>query len=378
MADKIVRTVCGDIDPEDLGLTTAHEHTISDMTDLVAAVVQYKEMIPAEMLEARPENLAFLRSGAALFSDDCSPHNDVDWLIGELGFFRDKAGGGCVVDASPIGMRGDTSLMRRASAETGVNIVVCTGLYYEAGRAEKYRSYTPQQVYDLCMREVREGIAGSEDEDGVRVYPGFVKCGMSSEDGLTCPQCEWDTLEALARIAGETGLSLHVHSGKPMGEELVCSVARFALDHGCPADRLNMMHLDQFVRYPWDIDEYLRSYDVARTVSVDLQQRVLELGCYIGFDGYSNNAVVCPDNYDRTKALVELLSRGWGERIVLGHDITDKSRSCAMGGAGWADFALNLIPKLYEFPDLVDPDDIGMLIYDNPARLLAFDPGGIA
>ena len=49
-----------------------------------------------------------------------------------------------------------------------------------------------------------------------------------------------------------------------------------------------------------------------------------------------------------------------------------------MGGAGWADFAMNLIPKLYEFPDRVNPDDIDKLIYDNPARLLAFDPSGIA
>lgn len=378
MADKIVRTVCGDIDPDDLGLTDSHEHLMADMGDLVEAQRIYKEMMGEEMLEPRPENLAFLRTGTGLFSDGCSAHNDLDWLVGELGFFRDKVGGCSVVDASSIGMRADARLLREASLKTGVNIVCTTGLYYEAGRPQMYRAFTESQVYDLCSAEVREGIVGSEDENGVRVFPGFLKCAMSSEgEGGEIPACEIATLKALARLAGETGFSLHVHTGKPMTAAQVVSVAETALEAGCPPERLNMMHLDQYLRDPDNLDDYIRDMDRGRNIDLTLQRTILNMGCYIGFDSWGMTVVVAPDNADRTKGLVHLLADGYADQIVLGHDIYEKSRSCAMGGWGFSDFALNLIPKLYEFPDLVDPDDIDKLMYDNPARLLAFDPEGV-
>lgn len=375
MADKVVRTVCGEIDPDDLGLTDAHEHLMADMSLLVEAQYIYKEMMGEDMLEPRPENLAFLRTGTGLFSDGCSAHDDLEWLKAELGFFRDKVGGGCVVDASSIGMRADARLLREASRETGVNIVCATGLYYEAGRSEEQRVLGEAQVYELCAAEVREGIAGSEDESGARVFPGFLKCAMSSEgEGSEIPACEWETLRALARLAGETDLSLHVHTGKPMTSAQVVSVAEAALEAGCPPARLNMMHLDQYLRDPDNLDEYIRDMGRSRNIDLTLQRTILDMGCFIGFDSWGMTVVVVPDNADRTKGLVHLLADGYGDQIVLGHDIYEKSRSCEMGGWGFSDFALNLIPKLYEFPDLVDLDDIDKLIYDNPARLLAFDP----
>lgn len=375
MADKIVRTVCGDVDPEDLGLTDAHEHLMADMSELVRAQYIYKEMMGEDMLEPRPDNLAFLRTGTGLFSDGCSAYNDIEWLKSELALFRDKVGGGCVVDASAIGMRADARLLRQASRETDVNIVCTTGLYYEMGRPEQYRSYTESQVYELCMDEVQNGIVGSEDEMGLRVYPGFVKCAMSSEgEGSEIPACEIATLKALARIAGETGMSLHVHTGKPMTAAQVIFCAETALAAGCPADRLNMMHLDQYLRDPDNLDEYIRDMGRGRNIDLTLQRTILDMGCFIGFDSWGMTVVVVPDNADRTKGLVQLLSEGYGSQIVLGHDIFEKSRSCALGGWGFSDFATNLIPKLFEFPELVDPDDVNLLIYDNPARLLAFDP----
>ena len=135
---KIIRTVCGDISPDELGFTTMHEHTITDMSQLVTAQQRYKEMIPPADLEVRPENMAFLRSGVGLFSDGCATTDDVEWLKEELTIFRDKVGGSALVDASPIPMRGDVRLIREASRATKVHVIVGTGLYYEKGRPQKY------------------------------------------------------------------------------------------------------------------------------------------------------------------------------------------------------------------------------------------------
>lgn len=365
---QIIRTVCGDIQPEQLGFTTMHEHTIADMGPLVAAQKMYKNMIPAESLEAVPENMAFLRSGVGLFSDGCSTKDDVDWLIKELEAFRDKVGGSAVVDASPISIRGDVRLIKEASEKTGVHVVVATGYYYEMGRLEKHRSLTEDGVYRICKKEVENGI------DDTGIYPGFLKCGMSSQGpDSEIPQCEWDTLRALSRLSVETGLSLHVHTAVPMTAEQVLSVAQCALDAGVKPDRLYMMHLDQYLRTPYNIDDYIRNFDQPRTVDIALQCKLLDMGCTIGFDSWDSLVFILPDNYDRLKALVELLRRGYGGQIVLGHDVTDKSHSVSFGYTGFTGFATNAIPKLYEFLDVIEADDIDKLVYDNPARLLAIE-----
>jgi phosphotriesterase-related protein len=105
-----ITTVCGGIDPSELGFTTMHEHTITDMTQLVTAQQMYKDMIPPEDLLVKPENMFFLRSGVGLFSDGCATTGDVEWLTNELNFFKNKVGGRAVVDASPIPLRGDNRI----------------------------------------------------------------------------------------------------------------------------------------------------------------------------------------------------------------------------------------------------------------------------
>ena len=187
------------------------------MSPLIEAVAEYKAMIPPESLVWKPSNAKFLRDGVALFSDDCQIGNDVDWLIEELGFFRDKAGGGALVDASPVGIRGDVRLIKKASEQTGVHIICCTGLYYKNGRPAPYREYSAQQTYDLCKKEVHEGM------DGTGIRPGFLKCGFHADpqNDMRLAACEWDTLEALGSLSEETGMSVHVHSGPGMTAEQI-------------------------------------------------------------------------------------------------------------------------------------------------------------
>lgn len=159
--------------------------------------------------------------------------------------------------------------MREVSEQTGVHIIVCTGLYYRDGRKEEYRALSAQENYDLFRREIDEGIDGS----GIR--PGFLKCGFNADpkNGMQLADCEWATLEALSQLSAESGLSLHVHSGPGMRAEQILSIAEFALSHGVKPDRLNMMHLDQYVRTPYDIQAYIRNMDTAINVDVTLHRK---------------------------------------------------------------------------------------------------------
>lgn len=364
---KIIRTVCGDIDPEKLGYTDMHEHTITDMTQLVTAQQMYKDMIPVEDLKYKPENMVFLRSGVGLFSDDMKTTDDYEWLVKELEIFRDKVGGQTIVDASPIPMRGDVRLIKKASEATGVNILVGTGLYYRNGRDEKYLRMTEDEVYAMCKAEIEHGI------DETDIYPGFLKCGMSSEgEGSEIPECEWATLRALSRLAKETGMSLHVHTAVPMTKEQVLRVCDCALSYGISPDKLYMMHLDQYLRVPYAIHDYIADFETVRTVDITLQEELLKKGVTIGFDSWDSLVYILPDNHDRLKALVELMKRGYARQIVLGHDVSDKSHSASYGYSGFTGFSTSCIQELYSYGDVIDTDEIDYLVYDNPKRLLEF------
>lgn len=365
---KIVRTVCGDIAPEDMGFTTAHEHTLSDMGPLVEAVKEFKAMIPPERLVWTPSNEKFLREGVALFSDDCQIGNDESWLKEELEYFRDRVGGGCLVDASPISIRGDVAKIRRVSEQTGVHIIACTGLYYKDGRRPEYRTLSAQENYDLFRREIDEGI------DGTGIRPGFLKCGFNadSKNGMQLSACEWETLEALSQLSSETGMSLHVHSGPSMSAEQIIRIADFALAHGVRPDRLNMMHLDQYVRTPYDINEYIRNMDTAINVDLTLHRTILDKGCFIGFDAWDSTVSILPSNTDRLKALIALLHDGYGSQIVLGHDASTKAYGLSFGGSGFCGFADSCCMQLWNYTDLFDAEEIDKLTYDNPQRLMAF------
>ena len=60
---KIIRTLKGDIAPSQMGVTTIHDHTISDFTEMHAKTKARMTHVPAEQRRYIPENFAskFLR-----------------------------------------------------------------------------------------------------------------------------------------------------------------------------------------------------------------------------------------------------------------------------------------------------------------------------
>lgn len=98
---SMIQTVLGPVAPEKLGLTTMHEHVLCDVSDALAPMVKaYRAKIPTQSLALVPENLASLRSGMSVFSQECCPAGDVAYTVREFRAFQ-AMGGGCVVDASP-------------------------------------------------------------------------------------------------------------------------------------------------------------------------------------------------------------------------------------------------------------------------------------
>ncbi|WP_062077169.1 hypothetical protein [Demequina globuliformis] len=317
-----ITTVRGEIPAETLGFTSMHEHLNGDMDLLTRIARLYSDHTPPpEMLALRNENLAFLRSGASIFSAECMTVGDVEYTAAELGHFRD-IGGRSVVDASPIGIRGDVRDLRAASERADVHVVTATGLYTAANRYDEHVGLTEHQHAELFRREVTVGIG----DTGIRA--GLLKCALSAASPRApLSEVEVATLRACATVAHETGLSVHVHTAFPMGHEQVISGLGVLLDDmALPPDRVVMIHMDSFLR-PWNSRrDYLGSLESVKFVDTTLVERVLDRGVTVGFDSWGSEVEMLPQDDDRLKGLIHLIRSGYGEQIVLGHDITQKPK----------------------------------------------------
>jgi phosphotriesterase-related protein len=365
-ATKRITTVLGDIQPQDLGFTTMHEHLNCDMRLMseLPYMQEYREMIPPEMLTLKIENLATLRQGVAIYSDDCRTTGDIDFTVGELAAFA-AIGGGAVVDASPVGLRGDVRDLVTASERSGVHIVCATGIYFAAARPPEFIDASDDYQYEYFKREVEEGI----NETSVR--PGFVKCAINTlEANGKIARAELASIRACARVARETGLSLHIHTGLPATMEHTLVAAQLVLEEcGLEPSRLLMLHTDQYIRDPQDIGDYVSNISRSRNIYLDDHIKLMEKGVNIGFDSCNSPVLHLPDDNDRIKALLHLTNAGYAKQIVLGHDIFHKASGVQWGGSGFCGFFNSIIQQLLQYG--MDPDAMTAMCTDNPARILA-------
>ncbi|MFE1883057.1 phosphotriesterase family protein [Streptomyces diastatochromogenes] len=193
-----VRTVLGDLRPEELGACDAHDHL-------------------------------FLRSpqlpGLEL--------DDVSAAGAELTAFR-AAGGGAVVQWTPYGMGRRTADLPGLSRATGVHLVCATGLHQAAHYAPEFLDGLRGGLSELFVTELTEGIGTS----GVRAGLIKVAGGFHALDA----HARW-TMTAAAEAHRATGAPIAVHLELGTGAldvlDLLCG------ELGVPGDRVILGHLNR-------------------------------------------------------------------------------------------------------------------------------------
>jgi len=365
--EKKITTVCGDIAPENLGVTSLHEHTFLDMRIAGKYLKGYFKSAPAEMLAFKPENYAFLKTGVYLASDDCAVTDDLDYLVREYAFFQ-ADGGQSVCDLSPIGVRGDVLKMRALSERTGLNILCATGIYTMTSRPPELLGKNDAEYYRIFLREVEEGINGTD------VRPGMLKAAIATygPDGKLMDG-ELAGVRAIARLSAETGLSLHIHTDPVIRDEDLIETAKLAIACGAAPDKVHMCHLDNRIAKDVPVDAYLTKPETDRTLKLDVHKALLDLGITIGLDTWgmpvTNNAFFMPDDFERLKALITLIDLGYGDQLTIGCDFSSKIMGRTYGGFGctrFMEFAVPMLKKMgYE-------GSLQKILIDNPAKILAY------
>jgi phosphotriesterase-related protein len=193
-----------------------------------------------------------------------------------------------IVDPTPIELGRDVTLLREISERAQTYIICATGFYFEAAGLPLYwRARTVEEISELLIEEINNGIGGSS------VRPGVIKCGSGA--GAITP-LEKKFLEAACVAHKHTGIPILTHT-----QDGTCGPeqAQFFCEHGVLSSKCLIGHCcgNSDPRY---------------------HATVVDQGAYIGFDrcGYSN---LMPDA-DRADGVARLVRGGKLDRVMLSQD----------------------------------------------------------
>lgn len=353
-----IMTVQGPIDPAELGVTSMHEHLLTDIREFISMAPQsiLDELEPFMDEPITLENVDLMRRLEAtnynMILDDPAV------MTAEVNDFK-ESGGSAIVDVSPIGQRTNIETVHDISAETGVHVITSTGIFYadilpgEVPRGEDLR--------DLMLNEIKDGI------DGTSVKAGHVKIGV-----LDLTEETVGDLRAIAHVVNETGVSVTVHPGFNIGNDGRI-IAKIFAGEGMDLSRLIMAHCELFIGET----NFHRLILEPENWGLDLDycRELLDQGVTVSFDSFGSSAVgfqgvAWPPDWKRLAAVVSLIREGYGGQTVLATDAGLKTQHRRYGGHGYKHLTEFVLPTLKEVG--VSEYAIRQMTVENPARLLAF------
>jgi len=175
-----VNTVLGPIDGNEMGVTLMHEHIINIEWNFARAFPGFYDR--ERVVEMFCEEMETLKPyGVKTF-----------------------------VDPTPITLGRDVELMRRCSERSGINIIACTGVYWQEAPFF-HKGVEADVLAELMIREIEHGMEGSDSK------PGFIKCASQLDPGET--ENNQNMLRAAAAASKATGLPIYTHTnpGSEMG-----------------------------------------------------------------------------------------------------------------------------------------------------------------
>jgi phosphotriesterase-related protein len=255
--EKVIMTTGGPISAEQAGLILPHEHIFTDLRG--------------------PEAPGYGEADSA----------DVVRVMKPLLLEAKKAGVNTIVECTTIGVGRNVEVVARLAKETGLNIVIPTGVYGRAHFAPK--AYAEQSETELAHWMISEVVAGIE-KTGLRA--GFIKTAASETE---LRPLEEKFLRAAGRASRQAGVAIASHTTSG-------SVARNQLDilteMEIPADRFIWVHAQS-------------------ETDLEFHQELGRRGAYIELDSVGASE---KDDEKIIRAIEALIEAKLEDRILLSQD----------------------------------------------------------
>ena len=317
---SIVRTVTGDVVPEELGTTASHEHLWCD-----------------RRICRPPSRFPSIQYPLVL--------QDPDLILQELSTFR-ASGGQTIVDATVAGWGRDVGRLRALSLLSGVRVIATSGFYIERCHPRGTEDATVEALTDRLVCEITEGA------DGTPIRTGLLKAAISRP---CIAGMERKAAVAVAQAHKRTGAAITTHSPGAYRFELAGGNAGTAfLDlfeaQGVDPSRVIIGHVDS-------------NPDIRQLVALARRGAIIE------FDFVGREERLLDET--RVELLCRLVDRGFENQLLLSSDVCRERDLGVRGGRGYSHVLDRFVPRLRDagFDDRL----LGQLLGRNPARVFAIN-----
>lgn len=342
----VVRTVAGDIAPDDLGITLCHEHLLIDLKRVFVEPDEPDAKVMAHRA-VELETLGWIRSNYVSNLDNLGLYVENE-VIEEIKLYQ-KVGGATLVEVTPVDIgRNPEGLLRIAEA-AGLNVVMGSGYYVHGTHPDDMDVRSEDALVDEMTRDVTDGVGNTG-----------IKSGIIGEIGCTWPldKNERKVLRAAARAQQATGAALTIHPGRdPAAPIEILEVIDGA---GGDVKRTIMGHLDRTFHHYAAFKEFADS------------------GCFLEFDMFGLESAYypfeptdMPNDGRRIDLVMRLIDEGHLDQILVSHDIAFKHLLVRYGGNGYGHILQNAVPKMRTKG--MSEAQIETVLKHNPRRALTID-----
>ncbi|WP_169449506.1 phosphotriesterase [Oceanobacter kriegii] len=385
---KNIRTVRGLMAPEYLGVTDMHEHVLRDyLPSEEDAMVMFDDETLQEMAMLsdpgevpqqffpEPGNPITLRNRHYLTHFYASAPDqfllDKNLMMGELKDFA-ALGGQSILDCSPTYERGNPLTIRQMSEETGVNVIMSTGINSHVLIPKKYKQMTVSGLADFFEHEIEVGIGDTGIQCGnIKLLAESSHFGVKATEDIPL----LNGLQAAAAISRNSGVPITLHAYL-LKEEVFRAFFSKVDSFGVPEGRMIISHFPTLLR-PMHYRDLMKN-PKGFLPNLDLGYWAMDQGHVLSFDlfgsghAWADTSAGLVPTYDPVSfsAIYQYVKAGYGDRIVLGADVWMRNSTRENGGAGMAHILNFVVPTLLE--NGLTQQEIDQIMIHTPARMLAF------
>lgn len=313
---SFVRTVLGDIQPAQMGITYSHEHIVIE------------ESFPTIA------NKDFLL-------------NDVEKISAELKWLY-AVGGRTVVDTMPANCGRSIMKLVGVSEKSGIHIICPTGMHLEKYYLPNHWRYhlSEEQLTDLFIKDVEEGIDeydyGSPVVHRTKYKAGLIKLATGDEPITSHQEKIFHAVVNAHRSTGAPILT-HTNSGKHAMEQV-----NLFYKLGAKLEHVVLSHLD-------------------KCADPEVHKELFQSGVYVEYDSHFRWK---KNEENITYKLLAQFLPSYSNRIVVGMDMARNSYWKSYGGAPGLNFLLTTFKEELNKMNLAKYSD--ELFCQNPQKLFSF------
>ena len=195
-----------------------------------------------------------------------------------------------ICDPSCMFLGRDIRFMQRVAEETGLQVIAATGIYTYTELPQFFKNREADDMAEAFVHDIEQGIQGTD------IKAAFLKCAVD-EPGVT------DDVEKIVRACARASKG----TGRPI------------MAHSHARTRRGLEEMDIFDEEGVDPAKVQIAH-TGDTDDLDYIEELLGRGPFIGMDRYGLDAVFPPGAEERNAIVMELLGRGYADRMFLSTD----------------------------------------------------------